>query len=275
MTDWEVQHWIKDEDVKEISFSNYWTDEEHEKSKPFYVLDNNFSKAEEYLKSTGLQKDFKKCLEVLKNYFGKKLGGVGMDLAAGNLWTVPLILESGNIDKLYCLEYSQHRLLKLGPKFLEHYNVPKEKIVLVRGNFYDLHLPDHSLDFLILVQAFHHSNQPEKLLTEMKRVLKPGGAILILGEHAVYLWKGYLKCALKYFASKFFSKNIHCRLFPEIGDIQKLIPERSKIYPPDPVLGDHYYTLKEYKTLFRKFDFEISHLKGFRSPFRSFILKGN
>ena len=187
MTDWEVQYWVQDEEVKDISYSDYWTDEENEKQKPFYVLDDNFSKAEEYLKSTGLARDFKNCLKVLKNNFGKNLEGVGMDLAAGNLWAVPLILDSGNIDKLYCLEYSRHRLLKIGPRFLEHYNVPKDKIVLVHGNFYELRLPDHSLDFLILVQAFHHSHQPENLLAEMKRVLKPDGIILMIGEHAVYL----------------------------------------------------------------------------------------
>ena len=275
MTDWEVQYWVQDEEVKDISYSDYWTDEENEKLKPFYVLDDNFSKAEEYLKSTGLARDFKNCLKVLKNNFGKNLEGVGMDLAAGNLWAVPLILDSGNIDKLYCLEFSRHRLLKIGPRFLEHYNVPKDKVVLVHGNFYELRLPDHSLDFLILVQAFHHSHQPEKLLAEMKRVLKRDGIILIIGEHAVYLWKGYLKYALKYLAGKLFPKNIQRRIFPEIGDVNKFFLARDEIYPPEPVLGDHYYTLGEYQALFKKLDFEIFHMKKLRSQFRSFVLKGN
>ena len=275
MTDWEVQHWVQDKEVKDISYSDYWTDEENEKLKPFYVLDGNFSKAEEYLKSTGLARDFKNCLKVLKNNFGKNLEGVGMDLAAGNLWAVPLILDSGDIEKLYCLEFSRHRLLKIGPRFLEHYNVSKDKIVLVHGNFYELNLPDHSLDFLILVQAFHHSHQPEKLLAEMKRVLKRDGIILIMGEHAVYLWKGYLKYALKYLAGKLFPKNLQRRIFPEIGDVNKFFLARDEIYPPEPVLGDHYYTLGEYRALFGKFDFEIFHMKKFRSQFRSFVLKGN
>jgi ubiquinone/menaquinone biosynthesis C-methylase UbiE len=275
MSEWEVQYWIGDGEIQDIPYSKYWDNEEEEKKKAFYVLDNDFSRAEEYLQKTGLPRDYKRCLKAMKKRFGKTLSGVGMDLAAGNLWMVPLILNSGPIDRLYCLEYSHHRLLKIGPNFLKHHHIRKDKIVLVLGNFYDLHVSDHSLDFLVLVQAFHHSEHPEKLLSEMKRVLKPDGVIIITGEHAVYLWKGYLKRILMYLASKFFSKNLQRRLFSETYDIQKIFPKRDEIYPPDPIIGDHYYTLGEYQSLFRKFDFDTLHLKYLRSPFRSFVLRNN
>jgi len=275
MTDWEVQYWMQDKEVRDVPYSDYWTNEEYEKQKAFYVLDANFFKAEKYLKETGLPRDLEKCLKILKKNFGRNLEGVGMDLAAGSLWAAPLILSSGNIDKLYCLEYSRHRLLKIGPKFLEHYDVSGDKIILVLGSFYDLKLPDHSMDFLILIQAFHHSHQPERLLAEMKRVLKPNGIIFIIGEHAIYLWKGYLKHALKYLACKIFSRKLQRWLFSEIYDIENMIPQRDKIYQPDPILGDHYYTLKEYRSLFSEFDFEVLQFKKFRSPFRSFVLRNN
>jgi ubiquinone/menaquinone biosynthesis C-methylase UbiE len=42
--------------------------------------------------------------------------------------------------------------------------VPPEKIVLARGTFYDLHLPDGSVDFVLLSQAFHHADRPGELL---------------------------------------------------------------------------------------------------------------
>ena len=275
MSEWEVQYWVKDDEIQDIPYSNYWDNEEEEKKKPFYVLDDNFSKVEEYLRQTGLPRDYKKCLKAMQKHFGKTLEGIGMDMAAGNLWAVPLILNSGAIDKLYCLEYSRHRLLKNGLKYLQHYNVPKDKIVLVLGNFYNLQLSDHSLDFLILVQAFHHSDNAEKLLVEMKRVLKPDGVVIIIGEHAVYLWKGYLKHIFKYLVSKFIPPNLQLRLFTKTYDPLKMIPNRCDIYPTDPVLGDHYYTLGEYKSLFSKFDFETRHVKYIGSPFRSFILKNN
>jgi ubiquinone/menaquinone biosynthesis C-methylase UbiE len=67
-------------------------------------------------------------------------------------------------------------------------------------------------------------------LPEMKRVLKPDGIILIIGEHAVYLWKGYLKYALKYLTGKLFPKNLQRRIFPEIGDVNKFFLERDEIY---------------------------------------------
>ena len=136
-----------------------------------------------------------------------------------------------------------------------------------------MRLPNSSLDFLILVQAFHHADYPEKLLGEMKRVLKPNGTIIITGEPAIYLWKGYLKHAVKFFLSKIITKKLKNKLLPNIENIQNFIAKRKELYPPEPVLGDHYYTYNEYQSFFRKFNFEVWHFKDWGSPHRSFVLK--
>jgi ubiquinone/menaquinone biosynthesis C-methylase UbiE len=85
-------------------------------------------------------------------------------MAAGNLWAVPRLLRLGTVDKIYCLEYSKHRLLQIGPAVLEYYGVPKERVVLALGSFYDLHLKNKSLDFVFMSQAFHHADDPNRLL---------------------------------------------------------------------------------------------------------------
>lgn len=49
-----------------------------------------------------------------------------------------------------------------------------------QGNASELPLPDASFDFIVCSAAFKNFREPLKALTEMQRVLKPGGAALIL-----------------------------------------------------------------------------------------------
>lgn len=50
----------------------------------------------------------------------------------------------------------------------------------VRGDIEDLPLPDKSFDVAVLSQALHHAKSPAKALAEARRVLVPGGRLLVL-----------------------------------------------------------------------------------------------
>jgi len=124
---WRVENWISDEHIDQVEYSCYWNDEEQEKAKVWYVLDGNFARMEDYLAKVGLTRDLTHCVEILRTEFGTEFGGTGIDLAAGNLWAAPFLLEQG-AERLYCLEFSRHRLLKIGPVVLDHYHVPQDKV---------------------------------------------------------------------------------------------------------------------------------------------------
>lgn len=132
MTEWQIENWLSNSQIREIEYSGYWNDEEKEKSKEWYILDGDFSKMERYLETTGLPQDLKTCTEVLHTAFNRQLAGVGIDLAAGNLWATPFLCNLPNVSKLYCLEYSKHRLLKIGPAVLDHYRVPKVSLGMLK-----------------------------------------------------------------------------------------------------------------------------------------------
>lgn len=54
-----------------------------------------------------------------------------------------------------------------------------------------LPFPDHSFDVVVSASALHYFDQPEVSLAEMRRVVKPGGSVVILD------WcKDYLLCRL-------------------------------------------------------------------------------
>lgn len=272
MENYVIENWLDDSQIKSIGYSDYWNDEENEKSKKWYILDGNFSKMEQYLLKTGLLLDFERCLRLLKEEFKYELKGAGIDLASGNLWSTKPILRSGQVNTLYCLEYSKHRLLKLGPKVLEHYGIPKDRIVLVMGSFYELRLKDNALDFVFMSQAFHHADRPDDLLLEIRRVLKPGGAVIIIGEHKLNCVKAYVRNLIKFFLTRILPAQAQQRLFGKTFYAPKLMPSLKELFPTDPVLGDHYYTDKQYGAIFTKHGFRLRRFKRRGSEFQSFVL---
>lgn len=274
MTDYNIEYWINENEVKNIKYFDYWNDEEEEKKKEWYILDGNFSKMEEYLIKSGLLADLNRSIVFLKKHFRYELKGVGLDLASGNCWAAPYILNAGKVNKLYCLEYSKHRLLKIGPKVLEHYNILKDKIVLVYGSFYNLHLQDNSVDFVFLSQAFHHADKPEKLLTEIKRVLKKDGVVIITGEDIASsnYFTHFSKNVIKFFISKFMPSKTQQKLFKKTFKVNTFFPEPQKKFLVDNVLGDYRYNRTDYYLFFKKHDFKVKYFKKRKSLYHSFIL---
>jgi ArsR family transcriptional regulator len=53
-------------------------------------------------------------------------------------------------------------------------------IELVEGEIEDLPLPDASFDVVVMSQALHHAVAPERALSEARRILIPGGRLLVL-----------------------------------------------------------------------------------------------
>lgn len=273
MSEYEFQNWLTDSDLKKIEYSDYWNDEEKEKRKEWYILDGNFKKMENYLQESGLLPQLLKSIAILRNKYNYELNGIGVDLAAGNLWAAPYLIKSGLVKKLYCIEFSRYRLLKLGPKVLEHYKVPKNKVILVLGNFYNLKFEQNSIDFILLSQAFHHADRPQALLAEIHRVLKPNGIVIIIGEHVIKSdVRRSIECFIEHSISTLCPQIIQSRLFGKIFHIAGIFPKSSIV---DPILGDHHYFVWEYRAMFSKYNFKIEHIKDDNSHLQSFLLISN
>ena len=227
-----MEHWISESELKDIAYANYWNDEEIEKRKSNHILDSEFAYFEETLLKGGLPYDLKKCIDYLKNYQNRRLEGIGMDLAAGYLWAAHYLFKLGNIDQLLCVEYSQHRLFQVGPKLLEYYQIPIDKITLIFGSFYNLHVEDNSLDFVLLSQALHHADNPLALLKEVYRVLKPNGILIIIGEHKINFFTAHVKHYIKYIITKFITTNNQKLFFNKTFNITSRVPKFGELIPP-------------------------------------------
>lgn len=270
-----VELWKSPAEIEQMAYTEYWNDEDIEKGKEWWILDGDFGKMETYLEKSYLDLQFQQVITFLKHNLGKSLEGCGADLAAGNCWAIPRLLAAGSVERVYAVEYSQHRLLKLGPSVLRHYKVPRDKVILCLGGFYELQIPNKSLDFVFLSQAFHHADNPHRLLLEIRRVLKADGSVLMIGEHIPHevpvTFRRYIRHFVKYAVARIVPRRTQERIFGRRFVAETLLPGHSSL-PPDPVLGDHYYRAHEYHDMFSRGGFKYYNLRISGSGFQSFIL---
>jgi hypothetical protein len=123
-----VRRWLDTDEIRAIGYSAYWNDEEVEKEKAgFWTLEGDFARMETCLaENTTVARELEDLLSEVAPL------GSGADLAAGTLWAVLRLVAHG-AEIVYAVEYSEHRLLKLGPGVLAHYGVPLEQVVLCLG----------------------------------------------------------------------------------------------------------------------------------------------
>ena len=264
---WRVEEWLEPGDGGAIEYSDYWNDPDAERGKPFDVIGGDFARLEQYLGDVGLREDLNECLRAI----GLPLAGRGIDVAAGTLWAAPVLLGAGAVDRLYCVEFSRHRLLDIGPAVLDHYRVDPGRVVLAYGSFYDLRLPDASLDFAFLSQALHHADRPDALLGELHRVLRRGGVAIVIGEHLLRP-RHYAIYAAK--AGLWLLPRAMQRSLPAtpLSRRPRLRPAGADLEPPDPVLGDHLYTRAEYDAMFERAGFDARRVRRRGSQYQSFVL---
>jgi SAM-dependent methyltransferase len=253
-----IEMWKAASEIRQIEYASYWNNETEEiKKDVFWIFDGNFRKMEEYLEKTFLTPQLNQMLGYIRVTLGRTLSGTGADLAAGNLWAVPHMLKAGEVRRIYAVEYSVHRLAKIGPVVLKGYGIPKEKVVLCVGSFYELKIPSASLDFVFMSQAFHHADDPLRLLAEIRRVLRPGGLVLMIGEHITETPKVPLR---------------------QLQDLRVRLSDAEArrswkpLLAPEPILGDHCYFEEEYDAMFSCTGFTYHSLKMPGSKFQSFVL---
>jgi ubiquinone/menaquinone biosynthesis C-methylase UbiE len=234
-----VQSWLSESQLGEIYTAAYWNDIEEEKKKEWWVEDGNYDECRRYLERCGLLLEYSQAEPFIHGSATASLRVV--DLAAGIGWTSALISRLENVAEVHAVEISKHRLERLFPHAVTMFAGDADKIHRYLGSFYDLQFPPQTMDVVYLSHAFHHADRPLQLLVECDRVLKPGGRIIVAGEHQI---------GLGVIARRFLSVLLRQR---------RLVTDFSQLFPPDPVLGDHYYRHSDYRLLFTALGYRVQH----------------
>ena len=102
-------------------------------------------------------------------------GQTVLDLGAGpGFWTLPLGEKVGTTGQVWAVDVSQELLDTLASR------QPPDQVKFKRSELPTIDLPDAFSDFAWLAFVFHEVEPPEKLASELRRVLRFGGRVAVL-----------------------------------------------------------------------------------------------
>lgn len=212
---------------------DYWNDPAAEEDKVWAIRSASDTGVREYVTRQGFVAD----LETLWRE-GRFAGGPArelkiLDAAAGTCWASALLSAKNEVGHVCAVDFSRHRLETFAPPTVESLGGDPARIERCYGSFYDIKKPDAFFDVVFMNSAFHHADNPLRLLVELDRVLKPGGTFLFMGETRIgpYLFARRVVKHLLYY--------------------RRLDLDFADLFPPLPKTGDHYYSRDQYKVFFR------------------------
>ncbi len=236
--------WLDDSELEQASTSEYWNAREIERNKASDISGGEFDRMEAHLEKKGKLRHLEDLIADLEQA-RLTLHGQGISLGSGTCWLEARLLKAHRgIELLRCMDFSKHRIFELAPLLLDHYGIEQDRAVLCLGSFDDIRIEDGSLDFVILGQAFHHTDKPAELLGEVARILKTNGIVLIYGEHyfspvdvTARVFKHFAKWLLNH------------RGYRSIAGI---MPKWRVLFPGDPDgKGDHHYQETDHQNFFK------------------------
>jgi len=224
-----VERWIDEQTLRAIYSSRYWNDLAAERTKEWWIADGDeaaYGRLRAYLENSGLMEDYRLAEAYIANIDKPQLAIA--DLASGVGWTSSLLSKLPNVGRVHAVEISQHRLELLFPQAVRMFGGNWTKISRNLGSFYELRFDDSSLDVVFLSSAFHHAENPLRLLTEIDRVLRPGGRLMLIGETHI--------------GRRLLVRRVVKALLMQ----RRLVTNFFELFPPDDELGDHYYRRSDY-----------------------------
>ena len=125
-------------------------------------------------------RDFLKPRKNIVQEIGIKQGFHVLDYGCGSGGYVPAVAELvGNSGKLYALDINP-LAIETVKKLAAKEQLPNVQTILSNC---DTGLADDSIDMVLLYDAFHDLSNPDKILTELHRVLKPNGTLSFSDHH--------------------------------------------------------------------------------------------
>jgi SAM-dependent methyltransferase len=237
-----VVNWLDEQTLSSIYSARYWNNLTAERTKEWWIADGSeaaYVRLGSYLEESGLMEDYRLAEAHISNIAGSRLAIA--DLASGIGWTSSLLSKLPNVDKVHAVEISQHRLELLFPQAVHMFGGNWTKISRNLGSFYELKFSAASLDVVFLSSAFHHAENPLRLLTEIDRVLKPGGRLILIGETHISRW------------------SIARRAAKILLTQRRLTTNFFELFPPDNDLGDHYYRRSDYYFFAQMLGYKVSN----------------
>lgn len=164
-----------------------------------------------------------------------KPGATVMDLGGGIGWLTAYLSCYENVSKIHFLDSSKYFVERMMPEIVKIMSGNADKIIPIEALFLPLYFEDKSLDVVVICSTLHHAENIETLLTEIKRILKDDGVLLVLNETPVS-YSYYVVHLIKQFI-----KIMAATLSRTYKSVSPSISSSGSIY--DPYLFDRMYPL--------------------------------
>jgi SAM-dependent methyltransferase len=249
-----IVKWLDEQSLGSIYSSQYWNDLEEERSKEWWIAEGSdvvFARLRSYLEESGLMDGYR-----IAEQFVSQIPVQGLalaDLASGIGWTSSLLSRLPNVGSVHSVELSEHRLELLFPQAVRMFHGEPAKLKRNLGSFYDLAFADSSMDVVFVSSAFHHASSPLRLLTEIDRVLKPGGNLILIGENLISMSGVVRRMIRKLVRERRFCSNFY------------------ELFPPDDASGDHYYRVSDYYLFLQMLGYKMVNFSVQKKQLAAFI----
>ncbi|MED5017705.1 demethylmenaquinone methyltransferase [Paenibacillus chibensis] len=154
-----------------------------------------------------------------------KKGDTALDLCCGTCdWTLSMA-EASETGLITGLDFSPN-MLKVGEKKIHEKHL-ENRIRLIEGNAMDLPFEDNQFDYVTIGFGLRNVPDLEKVLKEMKRVVKPGGMVVCM-ELSKPTWQPF-KGVFNFYFQKIMP-NLG-KLFAKRYEQYKWLPESLALFP--------------------------------------------
>lgn len=183
---------------------------------------------------------------------GHPASGVAVDMGSGTGVGASILSNRPEVSQIYAVEFSQYFVEKVMPLVFAEFDAQSEKIQRVVSDFNRLDLPDGSVNIILDVDSFHHSEDLDVTLQECRRVLAPNGVIIAIDR----AWPDhYTKEQLE----AMLDRQLPDKLKEKYG-----IPLDQSFTRRD--FGEHEYTIREWFAYFERNGFEPAVFQIWHPP---------
>ena len=172
--------------------------------------------------------------------------GAGIDLGGGVGTVSSCVAKSESVESVICLEITENTVKECHPIVILALLKDKHtKVKSVIGDFDNLKLPNHTLDFAIAWDSIHHSNDVVKTLSEVHRVLKHEGRMIIID-------RGHNNSTSDAEIERMLNVT-----YPEEFLVSNYLPKDKSLTRREN--GEHEYRYEQWEKFFISSGFEVEH----------------
>lgn len=183
---------------------------------------------------------------------GHPISGTAIDMGSGTGIGAVILSKYNFFKKIYAVEFSEMFVKKIMPIVFNKLEAKMPKIIRVVGDFNKLEVDDGSVDTVLDIDSFHHSENLDITLQECYRALQPNGVIIAIDR----AWPNHYS-----------QKDLEKKLDRELNDNLKRkygIPNGQSFTRRD--FGEHEYTINEWLDTFSRNGFDAHAFVQWHPP---------